>query len=137
MNPQLTDSEAQLREFSRRLHAFMREKKLSQSELAANAFGCKTDYRGVLIPRKRDQVSAYVTGKRLPNQDNLLALAKALGIDPEDLLPDATKAPVDRSQSPVQFTLDADGKVRLRIDQLVDQQTAAQVMALLFARDKA
>lgn len=68
-------------EFGRRLQRAMMNKGYSQSELARYAETHLGKHFG------RDSVSQYIRGETLPNPQRLAALAKALGVDPEELLP--------------------------------------------------
>jgi transcriptional regulator with XRE-family HTH domain len=68
-------------EFGKRLQRVMMAKGLSQSELARLAEMHLGKHFG------RDSVSQYIRGETLPNPQRLGALSKALGVEPEELLP--------------------------------------------------
>src|SRR5688572_29787045 len=69
-------------DFSRRLSKALRDKGWSQSELARHAG--KYTKKGKL---GRYSVSLYVKGRMLPQPERLNAIAKALGVKAEELLP--------------------------------------------------
>ena len=77
--------ELQAREFSRNLYGAMRAKKLRGSDLARLVWGAHPDGSA----RNRDRISVYINGKALPEHENLEAIARALDVKPEDLLPTA------------------------------------------------
>lgn len=68
-------------EFGKRLQRAMMDKGFSQSELARVASLQLGKHFG------RDSVSQYIRGETLPNPERLAALARALGVSDEDLLP--------------------------------------------------
>lgn len=109
----------------------MQNKGWSQSQLAQEAFGCQKDYRGIVVPKKRDQVSAYINGKRLPSEQNLKALCKALGLKPVDLIPAQGKALIDRNKPPFQTVTETDGRIRIRLDEAYDRKQAAKLIACI------
>lgn len=119
------------REFARRLHRLMVDKGFTQSALAKAAFGERKDHRGVTIPAKRDQISAYVKGKRVPNAENLMALARALDVKMSELVPDSVKAPVDRDSQPWQITRQPDGRIFISMQYAFDAKSAAELIAVL------
>lgn len=114
------------REFAAKLAAFMLKKGWNQSELARQASKHLSD--GEL---SRDNVSNYYRGKHLPNESRLLAIAKALGIDPEELLPPGA-APSASDQAPKFDMKDlGDGMVYLRVNDRYPWDKVLKVMQIL------
>jgi transcriptional regulator with XRE-family HTH domain len=77
--------ELQARQFARKLYSAMRAKDLRASDLARLVWGEHPDGSA----RNRDRISVYINGKALPERENLEAIARALDVDPEELLPSA------------------------------------------------
>lgn len=130
--PRTPETQALYNEFGRRLQSAMIAKGWSQSELARRA--------DALLPEaspgqkqgndfRRDLVSHYITGKHIPSPTNLDALAKALEIEPEDLLP---QAGVPGGEDPPFSMVDiGGGRANLRVKQVVSHATAKKVWELL------
>lgn len=117
---------AVLAEFASRLQHHMTRKGWNQSETARQA--------ALHMPDKkfgRDNVSNYVRGLVMPGPLHLEALAKALGVKPDDLLPHREAPNAEQSVSPVTMTESGDGRVWLRINQTTDYKTALKVLSLL------
>lgn len=127
----------ELEDFARKLHEALDAKGWSQSTLAQEAFGCKKDYRGINVPRKRDQVSAYVNGKRLPDEANLKLICEALNIRPSDLIPERGKALIDRHKPSLLTVIENDGRMRIRLDQAYDLKTASRILQVIMEANEA
>lgn len=82
---------------------------------------------------RRDLVSHYINGQHLPSAPNLAILAKALGVDPSDLLPRA--AFPEAGLSPFAMTTLSDGRVNLRVNRTLTSETAMKIAALLAKED--
>lgn len=134
-----TDRQAAVKmEFARRLQAQMILKGWNQSELARRASallpkpvkGQKRGASGI----GRDSISHYMRGKMLPLPVYLDALAKALGVRPEDLMP--TAAPGMIEAPPFEMKGMPGGRMYLRINRTVSSSTAAKIMELLSKEDQ-
>lgn len=116
-------------EFGRRLKGAMIEKGWNQSDLARAAEKYLSDKKTL----GRYSISCYVGGKVLPRPDTLVAIARALGKEPMDLLP--TKGAPSFIPAGFEQGLDlkdvGNGKVLLRVNQATDWMTALEVMKLL------
>lgn len=139
-------------QFSRRVRELMLKKGWTQSELARRA--------SVHMPSggiDRQLISAYLRGKHLPHQGRLEAVAKALEVDPFDLVRSPMvawmgsgvapggaigNAPRLPRAGPVQAAAreggdmsfeEMGGEARLRIDKMVPIPLALQIMGLLSA----
>ena len=111
--------------FATNLKRAMIQKGWTQSELARRAAPYAPDKRMI-----RDNISKYMRGKVLPGPLHLQALAKALGVSPDDLLPIRPGgAVVDHPTFSVQQM--ADGNVWLRINQAVPMVLALKIAAIL------
>lgn len=110
-------------EFGRRLYTLMIGRGWNQSELARQAD----------LPR--DSISTYVRGRTLPTPKSLQALAKALGMTPADLLPNAVESAVDEDMPSIEMRVStsAPGAAWLRVNRLVSLQTAAEVIRIIEA----
>lgn len=128
--PATTDTQAGVNkspvrvEFGRKLHRLMLDKGWTQAELARRA----SEYAEKEIGRY--SVSCYTRGITLPRPDHLNALARAFDIPPRDLLP-TRGAPIDEAPSPLDLKDVGDGRVHLRVNQILDWQTAIKIMAIL------
>lgn len=110
-------------EFARRLNEAMVDRGWTQSELARNA--------GL----GRYVVSNYIRGRSLPSAASLAALAKALELDPEVLVPDPSELPApDGGATPeLQFEVLAHDPSRalLRVNKILDVRKALQIAIIL------
>lgn len=111
--------------FAQRLTAARVRKRWSQSDLARQA-AMHTE-NGTF---GRALVSMYERGRQLPNPINLQALALALGIDSDELIP--SMLPKMDEPTPQLETKDlGDGRVWLRINQATTWPVALEILNLL------
>lgn len=116
------------REFSRRLHQALVAKDWRQADLHRSS--------GIA----KDSISQYYNGKTLPSPISLEKLAKALGVQPADLLPGAADAAPVQLSPPRDFgpvVEDVPGepnKKRFRVSRVVSAKTAG-VIYNLFVSD--
>ena len=112
-------------EFARRLYQLMKDKEWKQADFA-RASGLT-----------RNSISVYLRGDSLPNRDSLKSLAKALGVEPDHLLPNYKESAIDRDNPQIEFRVSpSDPKSAwLRINRLVSTSLAIKIMALLEAED--
>lgn len=108
-------------EFGKRLYKLMLAKGWHQSELARQA------------DVARDAVSTYIRGKSLPTPVNLQALANALDVAPDELLPNITEAAIDEDDPSfeIKTSTSAQGKAWIRVNRLVTVATALKIGELL------
>lgn len=114
------------REFSNRLSKILADRSWSQADLARAAE--KHLPKGEEF--RRDNVNVYVRGLALPRPKQLNAIAKALGMTAEDLLPGGARegASLPYSMRPV----DGDaGHAWLQVDMKVPMRKALAVLAML------
>jgi transcriptional regulator with XRE-family HTH domain len=128
------DANAIRGEFARRLQDAMVHKGWNQSDLARFASRhlpkpAQDQKRGTTGIR-RDLISKYIGGVMLPNPVILDALAKALDVEPGDLMP-AVVPGVRNDPAPFELRALPDGQVFVRIAQPVSQQTALKILDLL------
>lgn len=110
-------------DFARRLYTLMLGKGWRQAELARRAG----------LPR--DSVSTYIRGKTLPTTTSATKLARALGVEPTELLPYAVEnnpaargGPVDLPE--LNLTI-VEGKAFLQINQYMPTDLAMKMIGLL------
>lgn len=116
--------EAAREEFGRRVRNYRLKKGWNQSELARAA---TTE----TVRVTRDEVSKYEKANHFPGHEKLEAVAKALGVTAEDLMPTkGLTAKADRTP-PFEMRATADGRVWLRVNQAVSYEAALKIMALL------
>ena len=125
------------KDFARRLYQAMRAKNWNQSELARAAFGTLKDQRGYTVPRRRDSVSNYLQGKAYPDMKSREALAKALGVRVEDLMPNIpSMASKDGTILELTQVPNNPGMMRIRIDKTVEADQAMEIWQILRKSDE-
>lgn len=130
VNTKSTTTNDVKREFAKRLRRAIAEKGWTQSKLAEEAAKYTPDKKF-----GNYSVSLYMRGQTLPRPDYLLALSKALGIPPEELLP-TRGAPLSEEQPPFDIRDLGDNEVQLRINQKTTWAIALEVMKLLKLENK-
>ena len=108
---------------SRKVNTWLMDSRVLPAELARKAG----------LPR--DSISRYVLKKSLPTEENLRALAKAMGCEPSDLIPNRSEVLVDPDNSTLEMVMSNEqpGKAWLRVHQLMSVETAQKIIALLQA----
>lgn len=129
----------ELEQFASRLQAFRTAKGWSQSDLAREVWGVLTTKAGREVAKNRDRISTYEMGKSWPDPHNLMKIANALGVSPEELAPDITASTVERQNPELAITAVAGhaDKVYLKVNKLVSFAVATQIMQLLQPDDEA
>lgn len=126
-------------EFARRLQAAMLRRGMNQAALARRAFGTLTDKRGYEVPKGKDSLSGYLSGKRLPGPTKLAMLARALDMEPEELLPNALAAAADKEH--LSFSMRElaghPGNVWVTLDRLLPTTVAVKIAAMIAEADAA
>jgi transcriptional regulator with XRE-family HTH domain len=109
------------REFGRRLYNLMLARGWHQSELARRA--------GL----SRDRISTYVRGAAMPTPANVEALARALDVEAEAILPNYIMSVIDEDAPALEIRSSpaAPGKAWLRVNRLVTLATAVRIADLL------
>jgi transcriptional regulator with XRE-family HTH domain len=107
-----------LRDFGRKLQALMLKRGWNQSELARRA------------DTGRDNISRYIRGKTAPEAPQLAALAKALSVAPDDLLPGIvlSESLVERAAELKQLGSD---KAFIRVGQVTTMKKALKILQIL------
>lgn len=115
------------RVFARRLQDKLVEKGWNQSDLTRELA------KHLSSPPHRSLVSNYIRMKSLPSPEALAAIAKCLGVAPQDLLPTnrETGAAMANDAASADLRDLGDGKVWLRINQALTWSTALKVLELL------
>ncbi|OFX03264.1 MAG: hypothetical protein A3E78_12045 [Alphaproteobacteria bacterium RIFCSPHIGHO2_12_FULL_63_12] len=119
-------------EFGRKLWRLMTEKGWNQSELARRAS------KFLESPMHRTAVSGYIKGHNFPNPLSAYALARALGIETTEMLPNLTEDSV-RSSPVLPLEMRAipgsPSRVWLTVNQEVSFDTALKIMQILRGTD--
>ncbi len=115
------------REFGQRLRRLLVKSGMSQTELARAA--------AKFTPDKsfgRDLISSYISGRYIPNPINLAAMAQALGITPDELLPQSNNLPRRGETSPpLDIRVMGEDRASLRVNQIVSLSVALKVAQLI------
>ena len=114
-------------EFARRLQAAITAKGWRQSDLARHALQQLPKGRAF----GRDSVSLYIRGRSLPGPLHLDAMAKALGVKPEDLMPTRGVPSAGENNPALNMQDLGDGHVWLRVNQAVPWDAALEIMNLI------
>lgn len=126
-------------EFGRRLQSRMIELGWNQSELArrASAYlpkpapGQKQGHEFI-----RDRISHYVRGVRMPRPEGLAVLAKALGVQPADLVPPGGVPYAGKTPPSFELRTEGPGRVMLRVNRVMTLRTATKISALIDEEDR-
>lgn len=112
-------------QFGKRLYTLMLSKGWTQSELARQSG----------LPR--DSISVYVRGKSLPTPPSLQALAEALSVPTEELLPNHIEGAIDEDTPMLEMKVspNAPNVAWLRLNRLVSTKTAMSIMEMLESDD--
>lgn len=120
-------SDAVKQEFARRLQRAMVKKGWTQSELARQAARFAPNKQMI-----RDNISKYIRAKVLPGPLHLAALCKALGMEPDELLPTrGMPSAGGHDRPPFDMRFLEDGNAWLRINMAVPQSVALKIAELL------
>lgn len=131
--PPEAPKDAHLLAFARRLQKAMLQKGYSQSDLAREATKHMPEGHEV----RRDAVSKYISAKFFPDLVKRQALAKALGVDPDELIPPTNAIPSTGNMASLTNIRDmGDGTVWLRINEQVPWPTALKVLDMLKGEDE-
>jgi transcriptional regulator with XRE-family HTH domain len=107
-------------QFAERLKRLMHAKGWHQSELARQA--------GIA----RDSVSVYIRGRALPKEENAQALARALNVSLEELMPNGGSATEgDIPAIELRVSQQAPQETWLSVNKLVSTKTAIAIIELL------
>ena len=129
--PKAAPRDAVALEFARKLQAEMIKHGWNQSDLAREATRHMPDGETI----NRDSISQYINSKNMPGPVRLAALASALKVDKEELMP--SRAVTSRNLVPdMDMTDMGDGRMWLRVNQPVSWDAALEIAAIL-RREKA
>lgn len=112
-------------EFGKRLYNLMLRRGWHQSELARQSG----------LPR--DSISVYVRGKSMPTPTSVQALARALDVAPEELLPNHIEGAIDEDTPAFEMKVSPNAPMVawVRLNRLVSVRTALKIAELLEADD--
>lgn len=122
-------SEAARKQFGRHLRRLMIERNLSQSDLARIALEKGDD--------QRYMVSKWLNGKSLPSTESLGRLAKALDLEPSDLLPFELQASQGSDVIGITFydLPDHPGMMGVSVNKIIPVKDAEKVLAFFHELD--
>lgn len=115
-----------LREMSKRILKARAKKGWNQSEFARNA--------ALHMPDKkfgRDSISKYEKGSNLPGPLHLLAMAQALGVEPDDLVPDSKAIALSTPVTGFELRTVGDGTMFIRMNQAVPTGDAMRILDII------
>lgn len=124
--PITAPADAIKRDFAARLQQHMTRKGWNQSELARQA--------ALHMPSGkmgRDSVSGYLRCRNMPNAAARVAIAKALGVCPEDLGGIVRPSASGTDAPALLITQTAEGSVWLQVNQTVSKAVALEIQRLL------
>jgi transcriptional regulator with XRE-family HTH domain len=127
-------------DFARRLHHYMNQQGLSNSDLARAVWGERKNKNGYMEAKGRDRISVYLKGETTPTAKTLQALADALGVEPADLNPQMVKDATDKWEpQSVSLTVAPghDNMGHLIVDRIIPFKLAAHIITLLSEHDAA
>ncbi|MER9685923.1 helix-turn-helix transcriptional regulator [Mesorhizobium sp. M0139] len=113
-------------EFARRLQVHLDKKGWSQSDLAREA--TKQMAKGEVT---RDSVSKYINARFLPGNTKLHAIARALGVEADELRPALGVTGTGEKHAAMGVRDLGEGKAWLRINQPVEWTTALKILEIL------
>lgn len=121
----LTPKALTKQEFGRRLYAVMMSRGMSQADLARSA------------EMGRDSISTYVNGKTFPTPRAVKKIADALGVEPEELLPNGLMSAMEDEFPAVELRQAAGhaDKAWLRVNRAMSFATAAKIIAMIDEED--
>jgi transcriptional regulator with XRE-family HTH domain len=118
------DDRARALDFARRLVNRRKELGYSQVEVTRRI--------KPLLPNgatfDRASMSRYEAGQNLPRPETLHALAAALDVSPEELLPSKLEA----KDVPFKMTVDSDGMCRITLNMTVPTEVGLQIMQIVY-----
>lgn len=123
--PKLSERDLVKSDFAKRLGRLLADKGWNQSDLARAAE--KHLPKGETF--RRDSVSTYLKKTALPRPMALNAIAKALGVTPDDLLPNSDFS--EKTPYSMRPVVDEPGQSWLSVDMKVPMGTALAVLSLL------
>jgi transcriptional regulator with XRE-family HTH domain len=121
-------------EWGRHLHRMMKNRGMSQGELADKAFGRDADDKIV----GRDRISKYLVGKSFPENATIALLCKAFDCLPEDLLPLSVMNAIETLNTKA-FILEVfptTGMCRVEFSGMYPHKIIVKLMAVLEEADK-
>lgn len=108
-------------EFGKRVYKAMQNKGWRQSDLARAA------------DLSRENISGYVNGRNMPTRHSLVKLAKALGVQPDDLLPNHTLGVPHFEETAFSISLipDQPGKANVYLKKVMSMDAASKIATIV------
>ena len=120
--------------FGQRLQQLLDQKGWNYSDLARAVWGHAETKSGYKVAKNRDRISVYVAGKAFPDPRNLKKIADQLGVEVAELAPEHFGAAMIEQANPaysITKVQGEDNKVFLRVNKIVPETVAANIMFLL------
>lgn len=129
----LTPKALTKQEFGRRLQSLLDARGWSQADLVRAVKASTGTDMG------RDAVSTYINGRSFPTPKSLNLLCKAMELTREELFPNAVLNATNDEHPALELRMAAGhpGKAWVRVNRLLRFDTAAQIVQLINAEDKA
>lgn len=80
---------------------------------------------------EKQLISPYCRGVNIPYPKNLDLLARALDIDPRDLVPDSAGKWVGEEEDSVKLTINGEGRAHIKLDMVVSAETALRIAQII------
>lgn len=90
--------------FGKHLDGIIKQRGMSQSDLARDAFGTVKDGRGYKVSKGRHLISKYCKGLAFPDTKTLKKIAGALDMTLAELLPPSVSAAIQQKEPPIRIT---------------------------------
>ena len=120
--------------FAKRLYHALLERGMTQSDLAKKVWNeYRVDTRGYETVVGKDRVSSWIRGRSMPEPHNLIRIAKALNMTPEDLAPNLTASAIEQEAPEIQITVihNHPNKVLVKLNKIVPFDIATKIMNLV------
>jgi hypothetical protein len=119
--------------FAGSLKRRMRESSMNQSDLARAVWQENSvDKRGYTQPKRKDRISAYCSGKVMPQPDTLARIAKVLDIAPKALVGQPVLAPGKTDEHEhFAFKWDGGGSVTIDLKAAFPEAAGREIAALV------
>jgi transcriptional regulator with XRE-family HTH domain len=120
--------------FAKRLYHALLERGMTQSDLARKIWNeTRVDNRGYDQTVGKDRVSSWIRGRSMPEPHNLIKIAKALNMSPEDLAPNLTASAIEQETPEIQITVihNHPNKVLVKLNKILPFDVATKIMNLV------
>lgn len=135
----MSSSKDMAQTLGQKIHNLLLSKGWRQADLARRVWPgeTKTDARGYQVPRGTDRISAYINDKAVPEPATLKRIAKAFGIEVDDLVPGALASPHEKETPSLSISVlpGAPDRCLLRVNKLLPLSVALQIAEIINKHD--